>query len=251
LVWLAAAVGPLIAVRAALRTARATRERLVFLPKVASPVPEVLAGLAAAYVVAALSGLIVAWLAPAGWRDGSARAWTFWTQLAPLAAGAAALFSLESSAFPRWGEPVRVRDAAVFALLLAVAALLLAPRFCLRAALVWESIDGLSSAAGVLWWWPWHWREALLGVPCLAVALALVEERDRSDPKGWLLLGLLAPAGTVAAVGGSGVPVMIALAQGGASFAFGAVLAGVVGLLGGWVQGPRPDRSIDLEPSNS
>jgi len=251
LVWLAAAVGPLIALRVALRAARATRERLSFLPKVASPVPEVLAGLVAAYVVAALSGLIVAWLAPVGWRDGSARAWTFWTQLAPLAAGAAALFALEPSILPRWGEPIRVRDAAVFALILAAAALLLAPRACLRAASLLEFIDGLSPAAGVLWWWPWRWREALIGAPCLAVALALVEEHDRSDPKGWLLLGLLAPAGLVAAVGGSGVPVFVALEQGAVSFAFGAAVAGLGGLFAGWVYGPTSNRSIDLEPSNS
>jgi hypothetical protein len=131
-----------------------------------------------------------------------------------------------------------------------------------RASQLWESFDRLS-AAGALWWWPWHWRASLIGVPCLTLALALVEERDGAedprhapaglwaDPRGWLLLGLLGPAGLVAATGGGGAPLEAGLVHGAAAWALGLAVAGVLVALRvylqRWAQSPKAHRTIDLE----
>ncbi|MDE2142077.1 MAG: hypothetical protein KGJ84_06675 [Elusimicrobia bacterium] len=266
LVWLLGAAGPLLAARAALQAARAARARTCGVAPVASPVPQVLAGLAGAWIVAAFTGLVVVGAAPAGWRDGTARAWTLWVWCAPLAVGASALFaSVKPSRRGSWNAPVRRRDVAALALFAVAAALLLAPRAAVRASSVWDSFDRLS-AAGVLWWWPWHWRAALVGVPCLAVALGTVEARDAAsvqrrakedvlpDPRGWLLLGLLGPSGLIAVVGGGGAPLADALIQGAWSWALGlaggAVLAAFLVLLDRWAQGPKSHRTIDLETTS-
>jgi hypothetical protein len=261
LVWLLGATGPLLAARAALQAGRLARSRICAIAPVASPVPQVLAGLTAGWLVAAFTGLVVAGSAPEGWRDGSARAWTVWTWCAPLAVGAAALFaSAKSSRRAGWAAPVRRRDLAGLAAFALAAALLLTPRAAVRVSALWESFDRLS-AAGALWWWPWHWRAALVGVPCLALALALIEERDGaddprarpglwSDPRGWLLLGLLAPAGLVAAIGGGGAPLEAGLTYGAAAWALGlagaAALAGLRSYLRRWT-GPKARATIDLE----
>ena len=241
LIWLLGAAGPLLAARAALQAGRLTRSRICAIAPVASPIPQVFAGLAAGWLVAAFAGLVVAGSAPQGWRDGSARAWTVWTWCAPFAVGAAALFaSARPSRRGGWAAPVRRRDLAGLAAFGLAAALLLAPRAAVRASALWESFDRLS-AAGALWWWPWHWRAALVGVPCLALALALIEERDgaddprgaglASDPRGWLLLGLLGPSGLVAATGGGGAPLETGLIHGAAAWGVGwagaAALAGL------------------------
>ena len=262
LVWLLGAAGPLLAARAALQAGRLARSRVCAIAPVASPIPQVLAGLAAAWAVAAFVGLVVAGVAPEGWRDGSARAWTVWTWCAPFAVGAAALFaSVKPPRRGYWATPVRRRDLAALIAFALAAALLLAPRASLRASAFWESFDRLS-AAGALWWWPWYWRQALVGVPCLAISLALVEERDAedprqararlaSDPRGWLLLGLLGPAGLVAATGGGGAPIDAGLVHGAAAWALGlgvaAAFAGLRFFLQRWAQGPKAHRTIDLE----
>jgi hypothetical protein len=264
LVWLIGAAGPLLAARAALQAARATRSRVCAWAPMATPVPQVLAGLVAAWAIAAFAGLIVAGAAPEGWRDGSARAWTLWTWCAPLAVGASALFaSAKPARRGAWSSPLRRRDVAALALLACAAALLLAPRAALRASEFWDRFDRLS-AAGILWWWPWHWRTALVGVPCLTVALVAIEHRDSSaaqgrhskpgewsDPRGWLLLGLLGPSGLIAAVGGGGSPLFGALSQTASAWALGVAVAGAaaaaVVLVRGWVQGPTTHRTLDLE----
>jgi len=263
LVWALGGAAPLLAARAALQAGRLARSRVCAIAPVSSPVPQVLAGLAGGWLVAAFAGLVVAGAAPEGWRDGSARAWTVWTWCAPFAVGAAALFA---SAKPEkrggWAAPVRRRDLAAMAAFALAAALLLAPRAAVRASSLWESFDRLS-AAGALWWWPWHWRAALVGVPCLALALGLIEARDGaenpnearsgvwSDPRGWLLLGLLGPAGLVAAIGGGGEPIDSALVHGASAWALGlavaAALAAIRIFLLRWAQGPKAHRTIDLE----
>lgn len=263
LVWLLGAAGPLLAARAALQASRLARSRVCAWAPLASPVPQVLAGLAGGWAVAAFAGLVVAGAAPEGWRDGSARAWTLWTWCAPLAIGSAALFaSAKPSRRGGWAAPVRRRDLAALAAAALAAALLTAPRAAVRVSSLWESFDRLS-AAGALWWWPWHWRAALVGVPCLATALALIELRDGaadprrarqgllSEPRGWLLLGLLGPAVLVAAIGGGGAPLGGELAQGAAAWALGLAGAGALALafvlLERWAQSPKAHRTIDLE----
>jgi hypothetical protein len=265
LLWLLGAAAPLLAARAALQAGRLARSRVCAIAPVASPVPQVLAGLAAAWAVSVFAGLVVAGVAPEGWRDGSARAWTVWTWCAPFAVGAAALFaSAKPSRRGFWSASVRRRDLVALIAFALAAALLLAPRASLRASAFWESFDRLS-AAGALWWWPWYWRAALVGVPCLALSLALVEERDAedprhprvkfaSDPRGWLLMGLLGPAGLVAATGGGGAPIDAAVLHGGMAWALGlvvaAALAGLRFFLQRWAQGPKAHRTIDLETAS-
>lgn len=260
LVWLVGLAGPLLAARAGLSAARAMREPTKALAPLAAPVPQALAGLTAAWAAAALAGLAVVGVAPDGWRDGSQRAWTLWTWCAPLAVAGAALFASSAPSRRAWIAPVRRRDLAALGVLALAAALLAAPRAALRASALWESFDRLS-AAGVLWWWPWRWREALVGAPALTLAFALIEERDAAgdapghapvllaEPHVWLLFGLLAPAGLLAAVGGGGEPLGAALAHGAAAQALGALLGGALAglrdLLDHWVPGPMDARTID------
>jgi hypothetical protein len=142
-----------------------------------------------------------------------------------------------------------MRDLVTALALILAAAGLLAPRAALRAAGVWESVSRLSAVADALWWWPWRWREILVGAPALTVALILVGRRDSghgagllADPRGWLVLGLLAPAGAVAAIGAGGAPPALAVAQGAAACAIGAALgfalAGLRARIETWVLGP-------------
>jgi len=150
----------------------------------------------------------------------------------------------------RWRAPLRVRDLAA-GLVLALALFgLLAPRAALRAAGIWESVDRFSAAADMFWWWPWRWREILIGTPSLVLALILIGKREGpaaflGDPRGWLILGLLAPAGAVAAIGAGGAPAALAVAHGAAACAIGAalglILAGLRARVEAWVL--RPTRT--------
>ncbi|MCR4297095.1 MAG: hypothetical protein NUW21_16305, partial [Elusimicrobia bacterium] len=184
-------------------------------------------------------------------REELARDWTLWTLSAPVVVGAAALFAAEGPAMrAAWSAPLRMRHlVAAFALTLAAVALL-APRAALGAAGMWESVDRLSTAADVLWWWPWRWREILIGTPSLTLALILIGKRESEagaprllgDARGWLTVGLLAPAGAVAAIGAGGAEPMLAVAHGAASCAIGTVLgfalAGLRTRVEAWVLGP-------------
>ncbi len=232
-------LGPLLAVRAGLGVERRVRGWVAAHAEIAAPVPETLAGLVAAWAAAAAAGLLAAAsLAPEA-REALARNWTLWTLSAPLIVGAAALFSSEASAVrARWRAPLRLCDLAT-ALILALALFgLLAPRAALRAAGIWESVDRLSAVADALWWWPWRWREILIGIPSLALALILIGKRESAgkgggldnapqflgDPRGWLTLGLLGPAGTVAALGAGGAAPALSVVHGAAAVALGAAL---------------------------
>lgn len=233
LFFLIGVLGPLLAARAGLGAERAVRGWSSARVPLAAPVPETLAGLAAALAAASAAGLLAcAVLAPER-REELSRAWTLWTLSAPMIVGAAALFSPEGPhARSRWNAPLRLRDFVTAVVLIAALFGLMAPRAALRAAGMWESVDRLSAAADALWWWPWRWREILIGTPSLAVALILIGRREAGaeapkllgDPRGWLTLGLLAPAGAVAAIGAGGVPPALALAHGAAACAIGAAL---------------------------
>jgi len=238
--------GPLLAARSGLGAERAVRGWVAARVPIAAPVPEALAGLAAAWAAASAAGLLAAAAVAPQAREALARHWTLWTLSAPLVVGAAALFASEGPALrSRWRSPLRVRDIAAALLLILALTVLLAPRAALRAAGVWESVDRLSAAADALWWWPWRWREILIGTPSLTLALILVGRpggKFLGDPRGWLVLGLLAPAGAVAAIGAGGTPAALAVAHGAAACILGAVLglvlAGLRSRVEAWVLGP-------------
>ncbi|MBI4059904.1 MAG: hypothetical protein HY403_00585 [Elusimicrobia bacterium] len=243
--------GPLFAARAALGAERTVRGWVAARAAIAAPVPETLAGLSAAWAAASAAGLLAAASVAPERREELARGWTLWTLSAPMVAGAAALLGSEGPALrARWRAPLRARDLAA-ALVLALALLgLLAPRAALRAVSAWESADRFASAADALWWWQWRWREILIGAPSLMLALILVGRRETpvkgdgaagvsvffDDPRGWLVLGLLAPAGAVAAIGAGGAPPALAVAHGAAAWALGATLGLVWAGLGAWVR---------------
>ncbi|MBI3289417.1 MAG: hypothetical protein HYZ74_07865 [Elusimicrobia bacterium] len=254
--------GPLIAARVGLRAERGVHAWVVARAPIATPVPQIIAGLAAVWAAASAAGLLAWSLPDPGTREAFARGWSLWTLSAPLAVGAVALFAGEGPSLEsRWRAPLRWRDLVGVGALIVALACLLAPRASLRLAGVWESVDRLSVAADALWWWPWRWREILVGAPSLVLALVLVDARADAkegcqtcgpgllgDPRGWLALGLLAPAGTVAAIGAGYVPAKAALVQGAAAFAIGAVIGLALALLrvrvDAWVKGPIDDKGL-------
>ena len=250
-------LGPLLAARAGLAVERAIRGWIAVRAPIASPVPEILAGLSMMWAAASAAGLLAAASVAPEWREELARSWTVWTLSAPMIMGAAALFASEGPAVrARWLAPLRMRDLAFALVLIGALVGLLAPRAALRAAGLWESVDRFSAAADVLWWWPWRWREILIGTPSLVLALILVGKREKSaqdgggaripallgDPRVWLAFGLLAPSGTVAAIGAGGAPPALAVVQGAAACVIGAVL-GLMAVrlrarIEAWVLGP-------------
>lgn len=253
-------LGPLLAARVGLLVERRVRSWTASRAPISAPVPETLAGLAAVWAAASAAGLLAAALPQAAAREAATQSWTLWTLSAPLAVAAAALFASEGPSWgARWRAPLSARDLAAAGALALALACLLAPRAFLRAAGIWESADWSPPAAAYLpWWWPWRWREILVGAPSLVLALILAGrsakgartppgEGTRSlhpldDPRGWLALGLLAPAGTVAAVGAGNVPAGLAVAQGAAAFALGAALGFALAVfrtrIKSWVQRP-------------
>ena len=235
-------LGPLLATRVGLGAQRGVRSWVAARAPIAAPVPEVLAGVAAVWAAASATGLLAAGLLPPGAREACARSWTMWTLSAPLAVGALALFTSEGPSLrARWRAPLRVRGLVAAAALTLGLACLLAPRAFLSVAGVWESVDRFSAAADLLWWWPWRWREILVGVPSLVLAFVLIDAREPGcdtcgpqffgDPRGWLALGLFAPAGMVAAIGSGSVPMDMALGQGAAAFVLGSVVGCVLAVL--------------------
>lgn len=250
-------LGPLAAARAGLGFERVVRGWVAARASIAAPVPETLAGLAAVWATASAAGLLAAATVAPEQRAALARAWTVWTLSAPMIVAAATLFASEGPALrARWRAPLRVRDFAAGLVLTLALFGLLAPRAAMRAAGIWESVDRFSVAADMLWWWPWRWREILIGTPSLVLALILIGKRETAaadgcatcvpkflgDPRGWLALGLLAPAGTVAAIGAGGAPAALAVVHGAAACAIGAalgfILAGLRARIEIWVLGP-------------
>lgn len=239
LFYLIGLLGPLLAARAGLGAERLARGWVAARAPIAAPVPETVAGLAAAWAAASAAGLLAAAVLAPERREELARGWTVWTLSAPMLVGAVALFGSAGPALrSRWRGPLRVRDLAAVSLLGIALFGLLAPRAALRAAGLWESVDRFSAAADALWWWPWRWREILIGTPSLTLALILIGKRETAakdgcstcvpkflgDPRGWLVFGLLAPSGAVASIGAGGAPAALALTHGAVALILGAVL---------------------------
>lgn len=232
LFFLIGLAGPLLAARCALMAARAVRPLVCHHLSQASPVPQAAAGALASWAAASGAGFVAAALLPAESREALSRSWTTWCYAAPVAVGATALFLGDGAAgLPGWRASLRMRHLAALLALGAAGALLLTPRAALGAAGLWESLARFGASADALWWWPWRWREVLVGVPCLVVALTLLEleapgpREGLEDPRGWLALGLIAPAGAMTALATEAVPPAAALGHGLAALLLGGALA--------------------------
>lgn len=251
--FLAGLAGPLLAARVALSAERAARAWTAARLPPAAPVPQVLAGVTAAWAAATAAGLVAAALLPEAARQELSRPWSVWALFAPVAVGAAALYSGGGERARSWWSRALRPSALMGILLLALAlSLLLAPRAVLQAAGAWDALGRLGAWADRLWWWPWRWREAVIGVPALVVALTLAargsdpaasREGFLSDPRPWLVLGLLGPAGAMAATAAGAVPPLAAAAQGAVAAAMGAALGLALAFLRArieaWVLGPK------------
>jgi len=236
--WILGIFGPLLGARGGLVLLRRLRQVALEKHPALSPVLQLLGGLAATAAFAALAGALVHAFTP---REAPLdSAWWLAALAGPIAVALLTLYTIDLEA---WGKALR-RPATYAALLrllaiAAAAALLLAPRATLQA-LGLGGWSRVSPNLAELWWWPWRWRETLVGFPCLLQAMFLVNWRldcpdctslppkPVNDPRGWFLLGLLAPIGIVQAVGRGGVPESAALLHTIATFLVGAGIGAVL-----------------------
>lgn len=256
LAWLILALGPLLCARAGLEAFRRLRGWVLERQPIAAPVPELAAGIAGACATAMILGLLGSLAFGPGQLEPLPYAAA--ALVAPAVLGVLALYPLEGRR-KLGGRPVTVRDALAWLGAAVLACLLLKPRASLEAAGLWEAARWLGETSEGLWWWRWRWRELAAGYPALLQALYLLERRldcpgcmkdqPLSDPRPWLLLGLLGPAGTIAAVAHPGAPLDMALWQSVQVLVLGLVFGGLfIGLrvwLAARTDGPKPDRPID------
>lgn len=229
--WLLGVLGPLFAARAGLIALKRVRSIVALRWPILAPVPQIAAGVAMTTVAAVGIGL-AARLAFDGGRTTPPASWAFWTLLGPLLIGALTLYAID---LDEWGarlaRPITGRGVLLAAASLAAAAALLAPRAAAR--LVGAALP--SGLPGPAWWLSWRWREVLIGVPCLIQALVLInwrvecpdceaEKGPWADPRGWFLLGMLAPIGVIVALCRSGAPIDLVLDQTGLGLLAGATL---------------------------
>lgn len=262
LAWILAAIGPLLAARVGLDLVKQARVTVLRRWPVASPVLELAAGLLCATGTACLVGLAVSSVLGGGGSLGLPEGLATSALAAPLVVGALALYSMDLRYWKRrWRSPLTLQGAARFLFFLLAALLLLKPRMVLAAAGLWGWAERAGEASAPLWWWRWRWREIVIGFPALLQAFFLLERRlDAadppgagpevfSDPRGWLLVGLLGPSGIITALGHPGAPLSMMLGQTVVVVLLGSLLGVVlIGLRGpvmAWAVGPRVSRTID------
>lgn len=252
LFWLIAIFGPLTCARAGLRCLLYAQGYAEKRFPVASPVFEVLCGAAAALAASAVFGLVLRAL---GGISAHAPAGSSWPILGPLAVGAIALWAGDWPEIKKkFKGPIAYGDIAKGAAAAGLGALVLWP----GEAAVFFGLGGLAAKAKdfspAFWWWPWRWREALIGLPCLIVALFSVYEkwncsecrppdqaeprRFPKDPRPWLWSALLAPIGIGAALGDAALPFGAAAGQAAIAVLLGGAL--IACALGSrhWKKGP-------------
>jgi hypothetical protein len=254
--WLLAVLAPIIAIRSAVESFKSARSVILERRPLASPVAELLVGAAAAVITAMVLGSFVGWLLAGGpplaaLSDSPALSTMAW----PLAIGLIALFPLS----PRWLErrlhgSVRYLDLMKLGALCVAAVLIFQPRLFLSGTSVWTWFERAQDASSLFWWWPWRWREALVGIPALLRGLYLVgrgNEAGAADPKPWLWLGLLLPIGVVDALGRPELSIMFSAGCTIVVFLVGLALSAAASALFAawlaWDQRPRMARSIDLD----
>ena len=234
--WLLGVLAPLFAARAGLIALRRLRELTLARWPILSPVSQIAGGLAVTVALAAFAGAAIHALA--GWSGAplSAR-WAFGSLGGPLVIAALTLYTIDPRAWAaELSRPVTYAGLLKIAVMIAAASLLLAPRWILSHAGVWPALRAMGAWAPQPWWWPWRWRELLVGYPCLMQAMFLINRRldcpdcasrpaqPLNDPRGWFMLGLLAPVGLVVACGQGALPEAAALAHGLGTFAAGSAL---------------------------
>ncbi len=239
--WLLGILGPLLAARGGLVLLRRLRQFALHQHPALSPVLQLAGGMTATAAFAALAAAVVHALT-AGQAPLSA-AWNWAALAGPMAVALLTLYTIDLETWSKaLAKPATYGALLKVLLALAAAALLLAPRWTLHAAGL-DAWRRLSPRLPELWWWPWRWRETLVGFPCLMQAMFLVNWRldcpdcsslpakPINDPRGWFVLGLFAPIGIAQAVGRGAVPEWLALAH---SFATLAVGAGIGAFLIAW-----------------
>jgi hypothetical protein len=207
---------------------------------VASPVLQLAAGLASTAAFAAAAGLVVHAFA-ALTRQPLPRNWAAATLVGPLVIAVLTLYTMDVESFrERLKKPATYGGLLSLGAVALAAAALLAPRWLLHRAGLWQGLRAAASHVPAAWWWPWRWRETLVGVPALVQALFLINWRLEcpdcaslpvsrvNDPRHWFVVGLLAPIGVVAAVGQGSVPATLALLH----TAWTLLLGGALGVVG-------------------
>ncbi len=238
LAWGLAVLGPIAAVRFGVQGFKHVRGQVRALRPIASPVAELVLGVVTAGAAAATVGLVVGLLLAGGDAAALSEGLAFSTMAWPLVIGGLALYPLSARALGRG----LVRSPTYLDFLLGLAsvlgaALLFRPRLVLAGTPLWAHLQSIADASEFLWWWPWRWREFLVGLPALMYALFLVgrqlDAREPKvgrcrfdDPRPWLWLSLLFPIGTIAALGRPEAAPWLALGQTAAVLAAGLVIGG-------------------------
>ncbi len=229
LLWALGILGPLLAARAGLFAFKQARALVLARLPPASPALQLAAGLLATAGASFLLGLAArgaSLLVP-----GAEGGWALGALLGPLFLGLLTLYTIDPQAWLQGlKKPLTPWNCLCGLAFGGAALLLIAPRA------LTGGLGLLAAPEGVLgpWWASWRWREMLIGYPCLLHAFFLINRRmdpeappASGDPRGFFLLGLLAPIGLVTLLGRRGLPAELALAQTALALLVGALLGSV------------------------
>lgn len=258
LAWALAVVGPILAVRLGVIGFKVLRLRVRELRPIASPVAEIALGSLLTGAAGAAAGLVVGMLLIGGDAASLPESLALSTMVWPLAIGGLALYPVSARGLGRAVvRSPRYLDLIGFAALALAAVLLLRPRLLLAGTPLWGLLQAAADGSETLWWWPWRWREFLIGVPALMHALYLLGRHSdasaapsHGDPRPWLWLGMLFPIGVISALGRPEAAPWLVLGQTAAvlaaGWAVGAAALAAHAAWEAWALSPRPDRTIDL-----
>jgi hypothetical protein len=264
LAWALAVIGPIVAVRFGVKGFKYFQGQVRARRPIASPVAEIILGVVTAGTAAASAGLIIGLLLAGGDAATLPESLAFSTMAWPLSIGGFALYPLSARALGRW----LVRSPTYLDLLKGLAAalaamLLFRPRLVLAGLPLWPHLQAAADASESLWWWPWRWREFLVGLPALMHALFLVGRQlgakapqsgycRLDDPRPWLWLSLLFPIGVIAALGRPEAAPWLVLGQTVVVLSTGLAIGGAMlvahAAWESWDKGPTSTRTIDLGP---
>jgi hypothetical protein len=240
LAWGLAILGPIAAVRFGVKGFKRFHGHVRTRRPLASPVAEIVLGVAAAGAAASAAGLIVGLLLAGGDAAALPESLALSTMAWPLAIGGLALFPFSARALGRrLARSPTYWDLLLGAAVALGAALLFRPRLVLADTPLWPWLQAAANASESLWWWPWRWREFLVGLPALMHAFFLVGRQldalepqaghcRLDDPRPWLWLSLLFPIGVIAALGRPEASSGTVLVQTAIVVAAGLVLGGAV-----------------------